>query len=201
MTTISQAIKAYAGALPEGATLSAKELLHLGERAAVDQALSRLVKRGELMRVRRGLFAVPVKTRFGARAPSVGAVVENIAKATGERVSISGASAANILGLSTQNPARQVFWTSGPSRHLKLGAQEVELKHVPSWQLRAPNSRAGHAFRALAYFGKSEVREALRRIKPQLSEEEQRELFGLRVSAPTWMARELSALAVPAGSP
>ena len=86
MNTTIQAIKAYAKALPEGATLSARELLHLGERAAVDQALSRLVKRGELMRVRRGLFAMPVKTRFGERAPSVGAVVENIARTTGERV-------------------------------------------------------------------------------------------------------------------
>ncbi len=200
MTTTSQAIKAYAEALPEGATLSARELLHLGERAAVDQALSRLVKRGELMRVRRGLFALPVKTRFGKRAPSVGAVVENIVRTTGERVSISGASAANILGLSTQNPARQIFWTSGPSRRLKLGAQEVELRHVPNWQLRAPNSRAGHAFRALAYFGKAEARNVLMRIKSQLSEEERSELFGLRGSAPIWMAKELSALAVPPGA-
>jgi len=196
MTTTSEAIKAYAEALPEGATVSAKELLHLGERAAIDQALSRLVRRGEFMRVKRGLFALPVKTRFGARAPSVEAVVENIAKATGERVSISGASAANMLGLSTQNPARQIYWTSGPSRHLKLGAQNVELKHVPSWQLRAPSSRAGHAFRALAYFGKSEAGEALERIRPQLSEDERRELLSLRASAPTWMAKELSTLAV-----
>ena len=87
MQTTSQAIKAYAEALPEGATLSARELLHLGERAAVDQALSRLVRRGEIMRVKRGLFALPVKTRFGSRAPSVEAVVEHIAKSTGERVS------------------------------------------------------------------------------------------------------------------
>lgn len=195
MRTTSEAIKAYAQSLPEGATLSAKELLHLGERAAIDQALSRLVKRGELMRVKRGLFALPVKTRFGQRAPSVEAVVENIAKSTGESVSVSGASAANLLGLSTQNPARQIYWTSGPSRHLKLGAQNVELRHVPSWQLRAPNSRAGHAFRALAYFGKMEAGQALRRIKPQLTEEERLELLSLRASAPTWMAKELSALA------
>lgn len=200
MTTTSRAIRAHAKALPEGATLSARELLHLGERAAVDQALSRLVKRGELLRVRRGLFAAPVKTKFGDRAPSVSAVVESIARTTGERVSISGASAANILGLSTQNPARQIFWVSGRSRHLKLGAQEVELKHVPNWQLRAPNNKAGHAFRALAYFGKSEVRSALMRIRSQLDEEERHELFGLRANAPIWMAKELSTLAAPAGS-
>lgn len=195
MRTTTEAIKAYAQTLPEGATVSAKELLHLGERATIDQALSRLVKRGELMRVKRGLFALPVKTRFGARAPSVEAVVESIAKTTGERVSLSGASAANMLGLSTQNPSRQIYWTSGPSRHLKLGAQNVELRHVPSWQLRAPNSRAGHAFRALAYFGASQAGEALERIKPQLAEEERQELLSLRASAPTWIAKELSTLA------
>lgn len=194
MRTTSEAIKAYAESLPEGTTLSAKELLHLGERAAIDQALSRMVKRGDLMRVQRGVFAQPIMTRFGKRAPSVEAVVENLAKSTGERVSVSGASAANMLGLSTQNPARQVYWTSGPSRCLKFGAQDVELKHVPSWQLRAPDSKAGHAFRALAYFGKVEAGRALRRIKPQLTEEERLELLSLRASAPTWMAKELSML-------
>ena len=194
MRTTSEAIKAYAESLPEGTTLSAKELLHLGERAAIDQALSRMVKRGELMRVKRGVFVQPIKTRFGKRAPSVEAVVENLAKSTGERVSVSGASAANMLGLSTQNPARQVYWTSGPSRCLKFGAQDVEMQHVPSWQLRAPDSKAGQAFRALAYFGKAEAGRALRRIKPQLTEEERLELLSLRASAPTWMAKELSML-------
>jgi hypothetical protein len=196
MNTTAESIKAFATRLPEGATISAKELLHLGERAAVDQALSRLVRRGELMRVKRGLFALPVKTRFGERAPSVNAVVEHIVQSTGETVSASGASAANLLGLSTQNPTRQVYWTSGPSRHLKLGAQSVELHHVPNWQLRAPQSRAGHALRAMAYYGKSEAKQILHRLKSQLNEEERIELFALRAGTPTWLAKELSALAV-----
>lgn len=195
MNTTAESIKAYAMTLPEGATVSAKELLHLGERAAVDQALSRMARRGEFMRVKRGLFTLPVKTRFGARSPSVEAVVESITKSTGETVSVSGASAANILGLSTQNPTRQVYWTSGPSRRLKLGAQSVELQHVPSWQLRAPQSRAGHAFRAMAWYGRTEAAQALRHIKLLLNETERRELFSLRGGAPTWLAKELSVLA------
>ena len=56
-------------------------------------------------------------------------------------------------------------------------------------------TRCRHAFRALAYFGKSEAAQALRRIKATLNEEEKRELLSLRASAPTWMAKELSALA------
>ena len=98
MNTTAESIKAFATRLPEGATISAKELLHLGERAAVDQALSRLVRRGELMRVKRGLFALPVKTRFGERAPSVQSVVEHIVQSTGETVSASGTQPGRYTG-------------------------------------------------------------------------------------------------------
>ena len=195
MNTTAESIKAFAASLPEGATISAKELLHLGERAAVDQALSRLVRRGELMRIKRGLFALPVKTRFGERSPSVEAVVEHIMQTTGETVSASGASAANMLGVSTQNPTRKVYWTSGRSRRLKLGAQSVELHHVPNWQLRAPQSKAGHALRAIAYYGRSEAKQVLRRLKSKLNEKERNELFALRAGTPTWLAKELSVLA------
>ena len=46
MERISEQIIQQAAALPEGTPLAAKGLLHLGSRAAVDQALSRLTERG-----------------------------------------------------------------------------------------------------------------------------------------------------------
>ena len=56
----------HGNGLPEGTPVVAKELLHLGSRAAVDQALSRLVRRGTLMRAGRGIYVRPVESRFGA---------------------------------------------------------------------------------------------------------------------------------------
>ena len=46
MEVLTETILRLARELPEGGSLSAKALLHLGSRAAVDQALSRLVRRG-----------------------------------------------------------------------------------------------------------------------------------------------------------
>ena len=46
MQRLSEQIIQQAAALPEGTPLAAKGLLHLGSRAAVDQALSRLTERG-----------------------------------------------------------------------------------------------------------------------------------------------------------
>src|SRR5262249_60144980 len=79
---------------PETVPISAKNLLHLGSRAAVDQALSRLARRGQLLRVRRGLYVPPVQTRFGVRAPEGSAVRTAVQAGNGERSWPSGAATA-----------------------------------------------------------------------------------------------------------
>ena len=195
MTTTASKILSYMAGQTEGACLSAKELLHLGERAAVDQALSRLAKRGQLLRVGRGLYTAPVKTRFGERPPQPAKLIEAIAQRSGETFTASGAASANALGLSTQVPAKIVYLTSGPSRKLKLGKQVVELRHAPSWQLRAPRSPAGAAMRALEWFGPELAKEKVAELSSKLNQRDCTELSGLRGQTPTWLAQELSVFA------
>ena len=59
MKTIPEAILAHAHGSPEGRVLSPKEFLHMGNRTAVDQALSRLSRDGHLIRVDRGAYVAP----------------------------------------------------------------------------------------------------------------------------------------------
>ena len=49
MEVLTGKVLKYISELPKGTPAGAKELLHLGSRDAVDQTLSRLVRRGELM--------------------------------------------------------------------------------------------------------------------------------------------------------
>ena len=56
---LAKQVLAHAAGLPEGTPLVAKELLHLRNRAAVDQVLSRLVQRGALLRAGRGIYVLP----------------------------------------------------------------------------------------------------------------------------------------------
>lgn len=195
MKVLAARVMEYANGLPEGTPVAAKELLHLGNRAAVDQALSRLVRRGSLMRAGRGIYIRPVESRFGTRPPMVSKVVEGIATQRGESVAPHGAAAANELGLTTQVPVREVYLTSGRSRRLKLGAQVIELRHVPAWQLVLPGRPAGAAIRALAWLGPKRTPEALRTLRGKLPPSELRALVGARGRLPTWMAQEVSALA------
>ncbi len=195
MPRLTEQILDQAMRLPEGSALAAKGLLHLGNRAAVDQALSRLAVRGRLIRAGRGVYLLPVTSRFGTRAPSVEQAVEAIAVQRGEVIVTSGAAAANSLGLTTQVPVRSVYLTSGRTRKLSLGKQVVELRHAPRWQLVMPHRPAGQAVRALAWLGAERAEAALHLLKKQLSPAAFNELIAAAPQFPTWLARSVGKVA------
>ena len=147
------------------------------------------------MRAGRGLYVLPVKGRFGNRAPSVRKTVEALAAQRGERIASSGAMAANALGLTSQVPVKPVFLTSGRNRKLKLGKQEVELRHAPPWQLVLSGRKAGDAVRALAWLGPERAGAALDVIGGSLSPEERGELASVSAQMPGWLAGPVSQLA------
>jgi hypothetical protein len=188
---LTEQILAYAERLPEGTPLAAKSLLHLGSRAGVDQALSRLAERGQLIRAGRGVYLRPVTSRFGTRAPSVEQAVEALAAQRGEVIVPNGAAAANALGLTTQVPVRSVYLTSGRSRTMTLGRQSVELRHAPRWQLALADRPAGQAVRALAWLGPEKAEAALKTLRRKLPATAFGELVAAAPQFPTWLARSV----------
>ena len=194
MPSLPHEIMSQAAESSEGELLSPSALLHLGSRAAVDQALSRLARSGRLIRVCQGIYVRPIETRFGPRPPAVEKVVAWLSALWGETIVPCGGAAANSLGLTTQVPVRSVYLTSGPNRKLALGELTVELRHAPRWQLVAPHRPAGEALRALSWLGSEEVEAGLNVIGRKLSTEDFRELASSRAVMPAWMAEPVSAM-------
>ena len=194
MPSLPKQILSQAAESPEGAPLCPSALLHMGTRAAIDQALSRLSRSGQLLRVCQGVYMLPIQTRFGPRPPAVEKVIASLSGLWGETIVPCGGAAANALGLTTQVPVRSVYLTSGPNRKLKLCGQTVELRHALRWQLASPNRPAGEAVRALSWLGPSEVEVSLDVIERRLSAEDLRELAASRAVMPAWIAEPVSAL-------
>ena len=192
MSSLPKRIMEHAEALPEATPLHSGALLHMGSRAAVNRALSRLAASKRLLRICRGVYMRPVMTQFGPRPPFVQEAIESLSKLWDETVVPCGASAANVLGLTTQNPVRAVYFTSGPDCSLYFKRQQVRLRHVPEWLLAAPYRPAGTAVRALAWLGPREVEEALAKIAPQLSSDDKAELAAACAAIPAWMAKPVS---------
>ncbi|MFG1343318.1 DUF6088 family protein [Xanthobacter autotrophicus DSM 431] len=195
MARLTEQILSHVTGLRAGAPVAAKSLLHLGTRAAVDQALSRLAERRQLIRVGRGVYLPPVTSRFGTRTPSVEQAVEALAAQRGEVIVSSGAAAANKLGLTTQVPVRSVYLTSGRTRKMSLGKQVIELRHAPRWQLALAHESAGEVVRALAWLGPEKAEAALKTLKPKLSPATFNELVAIAPQLPTWLARGVGKVA------
>ena len=191
MKTLPETILRRARTLPEGGVLSPKEFLHLGSRAAVDQAFSRLTKEGKLMRVARGTYVAPVSSRFGSRAPSPEKVISSLAKRSGEIVVRHGANSANALGLTQQVPIKEIYLTSGRTRKLKLGKGEILVKHAPRWMLVLGARPAGEAVRALAWIGSAHADASLASLHRTLPPAEWKALASARAALPSWMAQAI----------
>lgn len=178
--------------LPEGALLRPKDFLHLGNRPAVHQAFSRLARRNRLMRICQGVYVRTIETRFGKCPPDFNKVIAALSELWGEVIVPSGGGAANFLGLTTQVPMRLSYLTSGPSRQLQFYTK-VNLRHVPRWQLVAPNRPAGTLIRALTFLHPDETEEALDKVVPTLSKADVAELASARAILPEWIAKPLGA--------
>ena len=192
MKSLLERIMEHAEAQPEAAPIQAKDLLHLGSRTAVNRALSRLAGSERLMRIYRGIYMRPIETRFGLRAPSLHRALASLSELWGEVIVPNGGDAANWLGLTTQNPVRSVYLTSGRDRLLHVGRHPVELRHAPAWMLSAPYQTAGTVIRAIAWLGPREVEQSLDAVLPVLSKEDLSDLSAVQAVMPGWMAEPLS---------
>ena len=190
----SAAIRTHIQSMPRGRPFTSSRFTAHGPRGAVDRALSRIVREGEIERVCRGVFVRPERNRFVGNAfPGVSDVVQVIARDRGETVQVHGAEAARRFGISTQAPTTPVFHTSASSRSIRIGNTKVRLIHTANRRrLQLAGTPAGLALSALWYLGKDNVTpEKLNKIKSALSAEEFEKFRS--ADLPAWMRKVLDA--------
>ena len=168
-----------------------------GSRGAVDKALQRLVKRGALRRLARGLYDKPrVDPLLGTLWPTVDEVVRALSGKDRLRLLPTGAYAANLLGLTEQVPARVEFLTDGTSRTVQVGPMRIVLKRTTPRQMAATGRSSGLVIQALRSLGPAHIGpERLDRLRRTLPATERRSLLDDLVLAPIWMRPLLRQLA------
>ena len=179
-----------------GSVFTPSDFLIVATRSSVDQALSRLVKGGQLRRLARGLYDFPkLHPKHGPLSPAPDDVARALARETGSQVQIAGARAANVLGLSTQVPAQSTYLTDGPSRRVVLGKRIVDLRHASPKHLIAPGSPAGTVVQALRHLGAVRAADVAQVAARQLSAKDKKSLASTALQAPAWMRPTLVSIA------
>lgn len=163
-----------------GSAFSGKDFLDLAARSSVDKALSSLLENGSIRRVCRGIYDYPrVNKKLGGQlSPDYDQVAHAIARRNGTRIEASGAWAANLLGLSTQVPAKIVYLTNGTSRSYHIGNQTIEFRHVAPKELLARKGSATLVVQALSHLGREHVNQGVIDVlRDRLPQEERQALL------------------------
>lgn len=172
-----------------GSVFTPRDFLDLGSRAAVDQALSRLVKKEVLKRAGRGVYSYPKQSGWlGELSPAPIAVAEAMARRGSQKLMPSGALAANLLGLSDQVPARMVYLTDGPSRKAMLGKLPVVLRRSTPARLATAGRVSGDVAQALRFLRKEQVDdEVIVKLRKRLGKEHKEQLLRDIPLVPAWV--------------
>lgn len=190
MNTITQTITRRIRAKKRGWVFTPKDFLDVGSRAAIDQTLSRLVKQGTIRRLDRGVYDFPkLHPTLGTLSPSANDLAQAIATQTGDIAFPSGATAANLLGLSTQVPAKPVFMTNGASRTKRIAGRSIKLQHARVPISTQISDKANFVLQALYYLGKNNIDNAvLLKCAAQMNKNDFRNLLPVLPRIPGWMA-------------
>lgn len=142
-----------------GKAFSAKDFLDIASRTTIDVTLAELAQDGTIRRIRRGLYDKPkVNPALGGElTPDIDEAARAIARRQKWKIVPEGAWAANLLGLTTQVPARIIYLTDGPNNEVPIGRRSIHFKHARPKALAGPEGKIALVVQALRYLGKENV--------------------------------------------
>lgn len=169
-----------------------KDFLDLGSRPAVDQALSRLVKSGQLRRAARGLYDVPRYSELMGRVvpADLFSAIDAIVRRDGIRIMPDGLAAANILGITNAVLVKAAFVTDGPTRTVAVGGNKIWFKHAGPKVMQWAGRPGAQGFQALLWLGPRIATanpSVVSILKSKLPEEAKRDLRENVGALPEWM--------------
>ncbi len=142
-----------------GWAFSQVDFADLGARSTIDSALHRRAHDGIIRRVIRGIYDYPRHSKVlgGLTSPNIDHIAHALARKFAWRIQPSGATAQNLLGLSTQVPARAVYLSDGPDRSYTVGRTKLDFEHTALKEagFKLPESRL--IVQALKAFGEGRI--------------------------------------------
>lgn len=161
---------------------------------SVKHVLNQLKKKKEIVVISHDLYFRPGKSRYlpgRPIPPGADKIIKAVSKKTGEIISVHPAVALNQIGLSTQVPVREIYYTTGRSRHIKVnGANRIRLVHVNPKKIVLPNTVTCHVVTALWYEGKRYLKPRIvKKLRDRLGDKYFNEVLMHLDKMPAWMRK------------
>ena len=180
-----------------GVVFFATDFTAYGNAKSCGKALERLTEQEKIMRVTRGIYTIPQKSQFfGLVAPGTEEIARGIARRDKTRIIPTGLFAENLLGLSTQVPAKAVYLTDGAPRKLMIGKTALIFKKTTPKNLATYGKLSTLAIQALKSIGKKRITDyEIEKVVNILKKENPKHLAHDLKLAPEWI-REIMRKAI-----
>jgi predicted transcriptional regulator of viral defense system len=170
---ISESIFYFISGHGRGWAFSSNDFAGRFARQQIDNALSDLAEAGKIRRVTRGLYDYP---RFSdllqkTLSPDIDQVAYAYARKFSWRIEVSGESALNLLGLSTQIPSQYVYLSDGPSKSYDIMSITLNFKKSSLKDIGFKHRESTLIVQALKALGKEHLTEnVFTKIREQVDE-------------------------------
>lgn len=173
-----------------GTIIFNEDFQELNNSGAVKVALHRLVMRGDLKRIARGIYVKPkISNLVGEVLPTTEEIAKAIAKRDKARILPTGSYAMHVLGLTTQIPLNLVYLTDGSPRKITIGKRTIQFKKTTPKNLALKGDISKLVVQALKEIGKGKATKTeIDQIKTILKKEERSILKHDIALAPQWIA-------------
>lgn len=142
-----------------GWAFSSRDMLEKFNRQQADNLLSDLTKQGKIRRVARGMYDYPKYSKFLGKelGPDIDQVARAYARKFNWRIEISGDSALNYFGLSTQVPGTYTYLSDGPNRSYDILGTTLKFKKSQLKNIGFKHRESSLIVQALNALGKEHV--------------------------------------------
>jgi len=144
----------------------------------------------KIIRIVRGIYYYPViQDGIGIIPPNLDDIANAIARNYGITIYPSGASCANMLGLSNQVPSQNIYWTHGKSMTKQIGKNTIIFKHIKTNPVANIPSIVMIVLNALNYLGKNKIDDdVVIRCSRALSDSDKKYLQKMSSKVSGWLA-------------
>lgn len=190
--TISNKTEALIRQTEKGKLVFISDFSELGNYDTVRKSLQRLVNKGLITRISKGIYYIPKKDNLlGTLYPTAEEIGKSIAKRDKARIIPTGAYAQHLLGLSTQIPMNVVYLTDGSARKIKIGNLSIVFKKTSPKNLSFESQLSSLLIQALKSKRENNITESDKRILKEIIKKS-KELEKIKKDihlAPVWIRK------------
>lgn len=168
----------------------ANDFFDIAGYETVRSTLNRLVEDKVIIRIMKGIYYKPkyIELIGEYETPSVNEVVNAIARKYNWTIAPSGNTALNLLGLSTQVPAKWTYISDGRYTNFSFGNVTIEFKRRSNGDISKMSTLTSMVIQSIKAIGKDKItNEQIDYLKKKLSDKEKSELLSDSKTTSAWV--------------